>query len=222
VSIETAITALLATDSTVSGIVGSRIYPSVMPTGTAFPAVVYQRISTPRWNAMDNACDTPHARIAITCWAATMAQIIALSRAVENVLAGFVGTAPESPPSGTYVQAAYVIDERDTWLWEAGQMLGLYRRDIDFEISWTEPALGGPPASSGGAMGYYVGYETPADSGDHRHFTLAHAPNPSFTLQLFLNGMLLDMGVDFSLQGNAITLSYVPQGTFELLAFYGY
>ena len=132
-SIEASINTLLSANAAVTTIIGNRIYPVYMPTGTQFPALVIQRISTPRWNTLDNASDTPHARMTFTCWGPTLEQVIKLSYAVKSCIAGFVGTV-----GNTYIQQVLLIDERDSYLWQAGQMLGLFRRDIDFEIAYEE------------------------------------------------------------------------------------
>jgi hypothetical protein len=132
-NIEGALVSLFANDPVVPTIVASRVFPIVMPIGSSFPSLVYQRISTPRWNALDDAAGTPHARFQFTCWAATMNEVIALSQAVKDALAGFVGWS-----EGINIGQALLVDTRDSWLWEAGQQLGLYRRDLDFEIVWND------------------------------------------------------------------------------------
>jgi hypothetical protein len=134
--IEEELVHILSQDATVSGIVATRIYPVVMPTGTQFPALVYQRISTPRWNTLDNASDTPHARFAFSCWGPTQVQVEQLAAAVMNVLAGYTGTDSDT---GITIQSCYLMDERDTWLWESGEETGNFRHDLDFEIAYTEP-----------------------------------------------------------------------------------
>jgi len=65
-----------------------------------------------------------------------------------------------------------------------------------------------PCGSSGsGGSATFVDAETPggAINGANASFTLANAPNPAASLTLFLNGLLQDQGVDYTLAANMIT-----------------
>lgn len=55
-------------------------------------------------------------------------------------------------------------------------------------------------------------------------FTLENAPDPAASLQLFLNGELLDQGDDYTLSGATITFTGAdpPSGDDQLLAWYRY
>lgn len=132
-SLETGIYKLLSANSAVAALVGTRIYPVIVPEGATFPAVVYQRIDTARnANTFDNSAELPVARMQITCWAENFADVVSLQVAVQNVLAGFHGLADD-----TTVQACLVSDMRDTWEYEISTV-GLFRRDVDFEIAYEE------------------------------------------------------------------------------------
>ena len=62
--------------------------------------------------------------------------------------------------------------------------------------------------------------ETPAGSGSS--FSLAHAPNPPNSLQLYYNGDLLSFGIDFTLSANEIDLDFALGGSDALEAFSRY
>lgn len=49
-----------------------------------------------------------------------------------------------------------------------------------------------------------------AINGSNTAFTLAHAPSPSTALLLFLNGLLLTAGGDFTISGANITMATAP------------
>jgi hypothetical protein len=70
-----------------------------------------------------------------------------------------------------------------------------------------------PCGTSGSAT--FVDAETPAGAinGANASFTLANTPNPAASLTLFLNGLLQDQGVDYTLSANMITFATagVPQ-----------
>ena len=76
-----------------------------------------------------------------------------------------------------------------------------------------------PPSS-----GIPVYDETPVGTinGINKIFTLAHSPNPSSSLQLFLNGALQHQGADYTLVNNVITFNGAPTTGSVLLAFYVY
>lgn len=77
----------------------------------------------------------------------------------------------------------------------------------------------------GGTTGNSASSEVPSGTinGINTVFTLAHAPSPANTLQLFLNGTIQQAGGgDFTLVGPTITFVNAPVLGSVLLAFYGY
>ena len=78
-----------------------------------------------------------------------------------------------------------------------------------------------PETPSGGGPNF-ADAEVPTDSGDHQHFTLAHAPSPGASLILVLNGVVQQQGGgdDYTLSSLTITLANVLSGTFTMLAWY--
>jgi hypothetical protein len=74
-----------------------------------------------------------------------------------------------------------------------------------------------------GATTNFTDNETPGGTinGVNTSFTLASAPNPSNSLRLFRNGVLLSPGGDYTLSGSAITIiSATPQTGDSLAAYY--
>ncbi|HEV2378716.1 MAG TPA: DUF3168 domain-containing protein [Terriglobia bacterium] len=132
-SVETGLVRILTTNSGVSALVATRIYPVLAVEGTPFPCLVYQRISTARdANSMDNAAELPRARFQFSCLASNFTDAVALEVAVRTALAGFTGLADD-----TTIQAALVVDTRDTFEYDLSTT-GAYRRDLDFEIYYQE------------------------------------------------------------------------------------
>ncbi|MCS7315287.1 MAG: hypothetical protein NZ554_07435 [Bryobacteraceae bacterium] len=82
----------------------------------------------------------------------------------------------------------------------------------------------GPCGTGGGPGASFVDGETPAGllNGTNAVFTLANAPAPASSLQLYRNGLLLKQDLDYTLQGNLITFSggAVPQPGDVLTASY--
>jgi hypothetical protein len=64
--------------------------------------------------------------------------------------------------------------------------------------------------------------ETPSGTinGTNVTFTLAHSPNPAGSLELFLNGLQQNRGVDYTLSTNTITFTSAPVTSSTLLAWY--
>ncbi len=62
--------------------------------------------------------------------------------------------------------------------------------------------------------------ETPRGpvNGANATFTLAHLPNPTGSLQLMKNGVVLRQGVDYRLKGQTITMAAAPSGATGIVA----
>lgn len=78
----------------------------------------------------------------------------------------------------------------------------------------------------GGILPLYSDGEVPsgAINGLNTTFTLANSPSPSTSLQLYLNGLLMEQGLDYTISGSTITfaLPSTPQAGDLLLATYRY
>lgn len=70
--------------------------------------------------------------------------------------------------------------------------------------------------------------ETPTGTvdGSNKSFALAHSPNPENSILLYQSNqgawMLLELGVDFTLSGNAIATEVSPPLNARLKAYYRY
>lgn len=85
----------------------------------------------------------------------------------------------------------------------------------------------GPCGSgSGGVLPSYSDGEIPSGSinGSNTSFTLANAPSPAASLSLYLNGLLMTQGTDYTLSGNTIAFltASTPQSGDLLIASYRY
>ena len=81
-------------------------------------------------------------------------------------------------------------------------------------------------AGGGGVLPSFSDAETPSGSinGSNTAFTLAHAPSPVTSLDLYLNGLLMKQSTDYTLSGNAISFvtASTPQAGDILTASYRY
>jgi hypothetical protein len=82
------------------------------------------------------------------------------------------------------------------------------------------------PCGGGGVLPQFSDSEVPtgAINGSNATFTLAATPSPASSLQLYLNGLRQDAGVDYTLSGATITFftASLPQSGDLLLASYRY
>jgi len=84
--LETAVYSALTGDATVSGLVGTRIYPLVAPQDAALPAIVYQRISQQaRVSHSGNSC-LARTRLQVLSISESYSGAKALAKAVQDVL----------------------------------------------------------------------------------------------------------------------------------------
>jgi hypothetical protein len=115
----------------------------------------------------------------------------------------------------------------------------LQKLSLDFTLSGSAITFLGAAAPQGGdvlvasyrlnpASGspQFADAETPggAIDGSNRDFTLARAPNPATSLEVFRNGMLMKSGTDYTLNGQTIQFQpgSTPQTSDTLLVYYRY
>lgn len=130
-SLDTGIKALLSADATVAGLVSGRIYPSELPEGCAWPAILYARPETMREPTMRTA-GLPRAKLLVTCYAELPSGAKALADAARNVLEGFAGTADDTKVLGTLY-----VDSAEGWDYEKSTA-GLYWRELTFTIFYRD------------------------------------------------------------------------------------
>ena len=91
-TLETELVTRLNADGTVSGEVGTRIYPVKLPQDPTYPAITYNRVSGVRLHDLDGTAGRATPRLSINSWAATYAGCQTLAAAVRASLDGFNGT----------------------------------------------------------------------------------------------------------------------------------
>lgn len=119
----------LIADNTVSGIIGTRLYPEMLPEGTALPAMVYQRISRDGLIAHDGPTGLATVRMQLTLLAASYLTLRTLAEAVRVVFDGKRQTIGGS--GGVVVHESYVDNDFGSY-GELSDAMGRYvdRMDI--------------------------------------------------------------------------------------------
>jgi hypothetical protein len=120
---------LLLADATVAGMVGTRIYPLFVPQDSAFPAIRYQRLVTPRTRSLLGPSGLAAPTFQYDCYGeqpSGVTEAKLLAEAVRHVLDGYRGTAGAS-----FIEGAMVVDERDL---EFEEKAGLARASLDVKV----------------------------------------------------------------------------------------
>lgn len=84
--IEAAVRGILAADSGVLALVGSRVHAGPLPQGGAYPAVNMYLITHDPDNHLNGPGNLPHERIQINAWGSTYAAADGLIKAVDNAI----------------------------------------------------------------------------------------------------------------------------------------
>lgn len=122
----------LAADATIASLVGSRIFSTQAPQGTALPCVVYAQDQNSRGPFMHMRGMTGITRVTFTisCLGASLMDVRNLSRAVRTVL--------QYRQSAAIRLAVVKTDDDTTEPPAGGEQLPIYRTDLSVEITFTE------------------------------------------------------------------------------------
>jgi hypothetical protein len=100
---------LLSTAAALEALVGTRVYPLLLPDTPTLPAITLQVVGSQVVNAAFSARGIMKYRIQADCWGATYASASAVRDALVTVLDGFVGPLSD----GTTVQSAQLLQHLD-------------------------------------------------------------------------------------------------------------
>lgn len=120
-SLESDLRAYLLTQTGVTDLVSTRIYPNRLPDGPTLPAVVYQRISTNHALASGNV-PLVRARIQVDAWAERYEDVSAIGAALHTALdmvsaTGLHALIPEDDDDGFDVEALLHRRRIDMFVW---------------------------------------------------------------------------------------------------------
>lgn len=133
-TIEEALFTLLSTESTISDICGTRIYPMFAEQEETLPHIIYQQISGDRDHTFDGASGFTQSRYQFNCLATTYAGAKALFEAVRKFFDGYAGTV-----SGVEIQSNLFSNEIDDLTNIPGvDKVRRYGKIIETEISFIE------------------------------------------------------------------------------------
>lgn len=125
-AIESTIYSRLSGFAGLTALVGTRIYPMILPQGATYPAVTYQRIATaPRDSCMSEDDGIVRANIQVTAWSETFTNAKAIVDQVRAALQRYTVAG---------IQGIYVIAEYDLFDDEVLK----YGASMDFEVVYEE------------------------------------------------------------------------------------
>jgi hypothetical protein len=129
-----ALRARLVDDATMTGLVGTRIYPGRAPQNVKLPYIVYHRISTVRAATLDvGNAKVPEVRMQVDVIAATQAEVETILSRMRVVMDNFRGTS-----AGVTVLGVSVDDEQDQPEFYEGSDTVFYHSSLDFSIIYRE------------------------------------------------------------------------------------
>lgn len=129
-----ALRARLVDDATITGLVGTRIYPGRAPQNVKLPYIVYHRISTVRAATLDvGNAKVPEVKMQCDVIAATQAEVETILSRMRVVMDNFRGTS-----AGVTVLGVSVDDEQDQPEFYEGSDTVFYHSSLDFSIIYRE------------------------------------------------------------------------------------
>ena len=115
----------------VTDLVGTRIYPNLLPQSPTYPALTYQQVSGPRIESLQGHSGLAHPRFEFNAFAETYIEARDIIEQVRLALEGFSGTV-----DSVDIDGINLLDSRDFF----EDSLGVHRRDMDFEV-WHHEAV---------------------------------------------------------------------------------
>lgn len=100
----------LLTKTSVTTLVGVRIYPQVLPKGAVYPAITYARLGGERTRSLEGANGQVMTTVQFSCWSESWDQSEVVAEALRNVLECFQGTFDTTTVQGVFVEPPNDLD----------------------------------------------------------------------------------------------------------------
>ena len=126
----------LQTVSDVTDIIGTRMFPRMLPQGEALPAIIFNVIGSRSVAHMGGAAGSARAMLQLDCYAETHLTANNLGETVRQALHGYIGTAGGRPVGSSLLENKREMYETPT----DGSDLPAYRVMMEWEI-WHEETV---------------------------------------------------------------------------------
>ena len=124
----------LTSQTAVSSLVGSRVYPLLAPAGTPLPLVIYQRTAVERPQSLTGNVGNPVVTLQLTTYGTSYTSVKNIARQVRLALDGWTGTT-----ASVTIQRTTLVSEADGVDMPADdQMLPYYSVQQSFELRINE------------------------------------------------------------------------------------
>lgn len=124
----------LTSHTSVSTLIGTRVYPLLAPQGTPLPLVVYQRTAVERPQSLAGNVGNPVITLQLTTYGTSYTSVKNIARAVRLAVDGWTGTT-----AGVTIQRTTLVSEADGVEMPADdQMLPYYNVQQTFEFRINE------------------------------------------------------------------------------------
>lgn len=126
---QTALVSLLKNNAGVAALVGTRIYPNVIPQTAALPAIAYQTISSMKGYTHGGPEAGKEPYVQLTIEASSYSSVQAVSAACENCLSGYWG-----PAGGGRFESIFLENEFDGYNLDTAN----HTRRQDYRLTFKE------------------------------------------------------------------------------------
>jgi len=117
----------LLSDSGIAALLGTRVYPTILPQAPTFPAMTYQQITSQTLHTLDGPVALDRVLIQFDIYALTRLEVSAVGAALR---AFFNGASGSTGSPGVQISGAFLEMERD--FYESEPLL--YRRVCDYSV----------------------------------------------------------------------------------------
>lgn len=135
--IEPALVGMMKADGSVSAIVGTKIFPNIVPHSASMPSITYQLIDSGYEYALDSTpshkINLVTCRYQVNCWAATYKAARQLADKVRALFDGYAGTV-----GGVPIRKIQIADESDISEPEELESLKRFGKRIDLMVWYHE------------------------------------------------------------------------------------
>lgn len=132
--IEKALFACITTDSTISALMGLRLFPNKIPQGQPMPTAEYKQEAGKREQMMSGPAGMVNSQYTVICYGESYSAAKGLAEAVRKRLDGFRGVV-----EGVTIDVMMLIDEVDKPEFKPGtDILNRYGKELTFVVWFKE------------------------------------------------------------------------------------
>lgn len=129
-SLEASLFTFLTGAAGVTALVGTRVFPGVIPQGAAQPAIVYAKRSRNRQQLFCGTDGLKQTRVDIDCYATSYRQSVLLANAVTAALEDFSGTMGTTRVPRIFLETEVDLSDLEPGLYRQSQSWAVWHREL--------------------------------------------------------------------------------------------